>query len=337
MGYIDKESAKWQEKLTCLALDLGGTKLLIGEIDDRGQVCRSKRYSSMIARNADQKSVIDSVILSIEDYMQTVGFGSEKIGIMSMGMVGRVDNAEGVWLEIDPSRAQALPVTKILSEHFGIPCVIDNDVHCAVNAEEVLGWGKKSRNYLYINVGTGIAAGIVANGKIITGASYNAGEIGHHVIYGDSDIVCTCGRKGCVEAIASGMGMDNRARTLISSYPESRLTIPENERCSIREIFKLADEGDPMCCRIADNAVDALANTIMNIVWVTDPDTVVLGGGVITDGWLLPRIRERLNPDAMRFVRNGLVMTEMNSDYIGLIGAGLKGIRHYRETKGITV
>ncbi len=135
---------------------------------------------------------------------------------------------------------------------------------------------------------------------------------------------------GCVEAIASGMGMDRRARALRPEHPDSRLSIPENARCSLKELFALADQGDPMCSRIAADAVTAVANLIMNLVRTTDPDTVVLGGGVVSDGWLLDRVKAQLNATTMRFVRNGVLLTRIDPNTVCLIGAAMVGFHHVR-------
>jgi glucokinase len=324
---------KINEGPTCLAMDLGGTKLLIGEVDEEGNILRSKRYPSRIAENAGQREVLASVVDSVIDYVKTVGLARGPIRALGMGAVGRVNNLDGVWLNIDPARAEAVPAAQILSERFGAPCTINNDVRCAVSAEQELGWGRKTRDYIYINVGTGIAAGTVIGGKVVTGASFHAGEIGHQVVSG-CDAECFCGRVGCVEAIASGIGMDRRARQLREAYPDTALAFPADGRCSVREIFSLADRGDRLCGLLARDAAGALAETIMDLVAMTDPDTVVLGGGVVADGWLLRKVREKLHSTHMRFVTNGVVLTELDPDYIALIGAAMEGINEYKQRRG---
>lgn len=308
-------------KSTALAVDLGGTKLLLGEVQQDGAILSEKRYPSLLAQGAGQEDVFQQLLSAIEDYLanhcqtQVCGIG--------IGLVGRVDPMRGDWLEIDPSRCATIPVAQIVRERFHLPCKIDNDVRCALRAEARLGHGRRTRNLLYLNVGTGIGAGILIDGKPVTGASLNAGEVGHHVVAMGGDTVCSCGRRGCVEALASGGGLDRRARLLRGEYPATRLTFPEKERCSAKEIFSLAQKGDALCNRLATDAADALAALIMNLCWVFDPDTIVLGGGVVSDGWLLAQVRQRLLPGPMRFVTNGIFLTELNPNDIALLGAGL--------------
>ena len=96
----------------------------------------------------------------------------------------------------------------------------------------------------------------------------------------------------------------------------------KGERVLISEVFALSQKGDPLCVALVENASEALANLIMNLVRVTDPDTVVLGGGIVFDGYIHEKILEKLHPTTMRFVTNGVVITKLNPGFIGLLGAG---------------
>ena len=126
----------------------------------------------------------------------------------------------------------------------------------------------------------------------------------------------------CVEVIASGLGLDRCARFLADKY-ETKLHIPgdKGERVLTSEIFALSQKGDPLCVQLVENASDALANLIMNLVRASDPDTVVLGGGIVADGYIHTKVLEKLNPTTMRFVTNGVVITKLNPEFIGLLGA----------------
>lgn len=172
-------------------------------------------------------------------------------------------------------------------------------------------------------IGTGIAVGTVINGRQIRGSHFNAGEVGHVRVGVNLGIKCGCGRMDCVEAIAAGIGFDNCARLLRNRY-ETNLHIPaeKGERVLISEVFALSQKGDPLCVALVENASEALANLIMNLVRVTDPDTVVLGGGIVSDGYIHEKILEKLHPTTMRFVTNGVVITKLNPGFIGLLGAG---------------
>jgi predicted NBD/HSP70 family sugar kinase len=304
---------------TYLGLDFGGTKLLIGEADSAGQVLRTSKYSSGYM---DKDRALDFITESLDDYFAKAEFGEErpKPAAMGLGVVGRVDNKQGVWFEMDGLRKGETPIAAILKSRYGIPCFIDNDVRSAARAERRFGRGRNSEHFIYINVGTGIAAGTVAGGEVLSGGHCNAGEVGHTHSGINSGIECICGRKDCVEMLASGKGFDFCARHYAPRFPATALKIPAEGKVDVRDIFALADT-DELCRLLVNQAAETLANLIMNMVRVSDPDTIVLGGGVASDGFLLPRIKEKLNAHTMRYVTNGVVLTELKPEHIGLIGA----------------
>lgn len=305
---------------TYLGLDLGGTKLLIGEVDSYGNILRYKRYASGFF---NQKAAFDIIKQSLDDYIETVDWVGEQPPVaMGVGLIGRVDPNEGIWLQIDPHRTETIALAGELTALYGIPCRIDNDVKSATRAERVWGVGQFSKNFVYINVGTGIAVGTVVNGRQIRGSHFNAGEAGHMRVGVNVGIPCVCGRTDCVETIASGMGFDRCARLLKDRY-ETRLTIPSDEgkRVSVEEVVALSQAGDPLCTVLVNNAAEGIANLIMNMVRVTDPDTVVLGGSIVANAYIFEKILGALNQNTMRFVTHGVVLTKLNPQFIGLLGA----------------
>lgn len=304
---------------TYLGLDLGGTKLLIGEVDTHGNILKYKKYASGFF---NQQAALEIIKVSLDDYIKTVGWASDKPVTMGVGLIGRVDPGAGIWHQIDPHRTQPIALAKELSEIYGIPCRIDNDVKSATRAERVWGVGQFSKNFVYINVGTGIAVGTVVNGRQIRGSHFNAGEAGHTRVGINLGVKCVCGRYDCVESISSGSGIDHCARILCKDHPTSLHIPAEDEgRVNVQDVFRLCQEGDPLCKVLTDNAAQGIANLIMNLVRVTDPDTVVLGGGIVADEYMFESILKRLHPATMRFVSNGVVLTKLNPEFIGLLGA----------------
>lgn len=305
---------------TYLGLDLGGTKLLIGELDSLGNILKYKKYDSGYF---NQQAALGIIKVSLDDYIQTVGWTDKKPVSMGVGLIGRVDFEKGIWQQIDPKRTNPIPLARELSELYNMPCYIDNDVKSATRAERHFGFGQISKNFIYINVGSGIAAGTVVNGRQIRGSHFNAGEVGHTKVGVNIGIQCGCGRMDCVELIASGIGFDRCARFLKDQYA-TQLHIPEDlgERVQVKDVFLLSQKGDPLCMQLVENASQALADLIMNLVRVSDPDTIVLGGGIVSDGYMHTKVLEKLNPTTIRFVKNGVVITKLNPDFIGLLGAG---------------
>ena len=307
------------EKKTYLGIDLGGTKLLIGEVDEEGRIARRKCYPTGFL---DQREARELIFRSVDDYMDSVALPSCPPQAIGAGLLGRVDTERGIWEQIDPGRTSPIALARELSERYGLPAYIDNDVKSATRAEMQWGVGKFSRNFIYINVGTGIAASAVVDGRQMRGSHFNAGEVGHTTVGVQVGTQCACGRRDCVETIAAGVGFDMCARLLHGKHPTT-LAIPAEGRVSAQEVFALARRGDALCRLLVDNAVEALAKLVMNLVRMTDPDTVVLGGSIVADGYMLEQMQATLQGETMRFVTHGVQITTLEPRYIGLLGAAV--------------
>ncbi|AHW60603.1 Sugar kinase of the NBD/HSP70 family, may contain an N-terminal HTH domain [Draconibacterium orientale] len=304
---------------TYLALDFGGTKLLIGELDDSGSVLNYKRYDTGYV---DQVQALQIIQDSIDDYISSIGWSTGKAPVaMGMGLIGRIDNANGIWFQMDPKRSQRTELAKILSEKYDLPCYIDNDVKTASKGEKWVGKGAGVDNFIYLNVGTGIAASVVVNGQIVRGGNNNSGEVGHTSVGVNTGIKCGCGRTDCVELITAGIGFDRQARMNKDQF-SSALTISEEKPVDVSEVYTLAKNGDKLCIHLVEQASTALANLIMNLVRVSDPELVVLGGGIVSDNYFFQKVQDKLNPTTIRFVTQGIVLTGLDPRFAGLIGAG---------------
>lgn len=291
---------------------------MIGEHDRAGNILRSRRYTTGAH---SQEQAVKTLFESLEDYRRTVGFEGEPAGA-GLGIVGVVNHNEGLWLSINHIVTNPpIPLASMLEKELGIPVLIDNDVRSTTAAELILGHGRKTGNFIYLNVGTGLAAGFVIDGRILRGANNNSGEIGHMVTDIRSRQECICGRHGCAENIVSGVGFAQSALRLAPFY-STALSLPEEGNgIDVKEIFRLADRGDPLCVKLTGDAALTLACVIMNLVRVTDPEMVILGGGVISDGWLLGKVRELLNPATIRGVQKGIVLSDFQPQNAGLLGA----------------
>ncbi|WP_339318045.1 ROK family protein [Paenibacillus sp. FSL R10-2734] len=314
-----------------IAVDLGGTKILVGEVTPTGEVLQTKSYPS---DTTNQHTALQGIIHAINDFQTGSALIAREQIAIGIGVVGRVDTRNGIWHEIQPDKKESINVNEQLRPIFQLPCGVDNDVACATHAEQTFGWGQQSKNFIYFNIGTGIAAGTVVDGHYVEGSHFNAGEVGHMVVAMDSDVRCGCGRKGCVERIASGLGMHERVAALLPEYPSTVLELVEGRRIAAQTIFEAAEQADPLASRIVDDAAHAAAAAIMNLVRVSDPDTIVLGGGVARNPYFFERIKQALNPSTMRFVTNGLVYTKVKSEETGLVGAALAGLAASQSRSG---
>lgn len=312
-----------------LCIDLGGTKLLVGEVDEKGNVLRSLRIPAV---NLSRKETMERICQGLDELTKEP-LSTHTPCAIGIGMIGRIDSEEGIWYEYSPVSKEPVEVKKILEEKYHLPCFVDNDTRSAARAEWLFGDPEDSKDFIYVNVGTGIAAGMVSGGKILKGGHFNAGEVGHTSSGIDFKAPCFCGREDCVEPVASGMGIDQCVRILKKKYPDSAILIPEEGvRVNAGDVFKLYDT-DELCKEVTDNAAKAVANLVMNLVRFCDPDRVVLGGGVVADGFLFEKICSYLGSYTMRYVSKGIMLTKLDPKWIGLLGACSNALLGMEETK----
>lgn len=312
-----------QMDTTYLGIVLSGSRLMIGEVNTAGDILQHKAYKLSFF---NQESALDIIRTSMEDYVRSADWTERKPAAIGVGLIGRVNADEGMWYQIDPERTHPINVAREITAWYGIPCFTDNDVKSETRAVMRWGLGRETENFVYLHIGTGIAAGIVVDGKPIQGSHFNAGEVGHLQVGVRVGLRCPCGRMDCIETIASSVGIDRQIRFL-KRYYDTKLLIPkQGERVSVSEVYRLCCEGDPLCTKVVDNVSEAMASLIMNMVRVSDPDTVILAGEMLSDGFLLEQIRQKLQPVTMRFVTGGVVLTQLDAQNIGLLGAGALAI-----------
>ena len=300
---------------TYLALDFGGTKLMIGEVDSVGNILRSKQYPTGFC---NQQKAVEIMLESLKDYLADGFVNGQQPKAMGVGLIGRIDSEKGQWLQIDPKRDEHVNLAEILTAQTGLPCFVDNDVKSATRAEMAWGQGRAMHHFVYINVGTGIAAGAVVNGRIVRGAHFDAGEVGYmfsNVHVKDDNL------RENIEDVASGSGFDRSARMLKADYPETCLAFPMGARVDVRDVYTGYRRGDKLCHRLVEQAAESLATLINNLVRAFDPEGFILGGGVVADGFLLELVKQRLKPEAVRFLSKGIMLTDLDPHYAGLLGA----------------
>lgn len=302
---------------TILTVDVGGTKILIGEVTTSGEVITKIKYPSDIST---QEKSLEQISQVIDEYFEHHVVG-HILGI-GIDMVGRVNNLKGIWYEIDADNAEPINVSELIEKKYNLPCFIINDLAAATVAENLLGVGTQTKNFIYLSIGTGIAGRIVFNGQIILGEDYDAGEFCHMVVDSESDVKCICGRYGCVEPLASGLGMSNRAHELKNKY-QSILNIQPGKRISGKELFNAYDSNDPLALAVVSHSLMATANMVMNLTKAVNPKAIRFGGGILTGGWYINHLQRYLDPTTMRFVKFGVKNSDLDANLITLQGCAL--------------
>jgi glucokinase len=300
-----------------IGVDVGATKILVGTVTRTGKVIASHRSQ---INSETQATTLRSIEASIEDFMQ--GWNGPRPLAIGVGLVGQVDPKTGTWLEaMNLPIRHPIPLGKQLSDRHELPVGLDNDVHAATLAEMNWGMGKESNDFIYLNVGTGIASGLVFNGQLLRGTQNYAGEFGHMVVQPDGPL-CPCGRRGCVEPIASGGGMLVRVQELLTDFPDT--TLRTMTPLTAHSIFTAADAGDLLATKISSDAVQALSTALTNLVNLLNPEWIVYGGGTLSDGWLIERVRVSVESRPLLMTRKslkGILPSRLNPDQVGLLGA----------------
>ncbi len=198
-----------------------------------------------------------------------------------------------------------LPLKDVVEQRCHIPTIVDNDANAAALGEANFGAGVGERNLVYVGLGRGVGGGVLINGAIYHGAGTMAGEIGHTIVKDDGPL-CSCGRRGHLEAMASAQAI---VRTMIGmsvEYPQTeeairRITGGRAEAMTVDQVFQLAASGDSVAQQVIDEALHYLAISLANLVNVLDPGVIIIGGAVALAGELLFRpLRQMVPPLCLR-------------------------------------
>jgi glucokinase len=254
-----------------LGVDIGGTKTDAVAVDSTGVTMQRVRLVTGFGSREVVETAI-AAILKIADLSGVDPGGFESIGI---GIPGMVDSAAGYVRHAVNLGVDGLNLGDAIVERLGVGVRVENDVSAAALGA-YYGLGLTS-SMAYLNVGTGLAAGLVINGELWRGARGAAGEIGH-IPVDPNGALCGCGQRGCLETVASGSGVA-RVWTSADQYP-------------VRALFEAADAGDARACEIRARLAGGVAAAIRVLVLNADVETVVIGGG-------LSHLGERLLGDVL--------------------------------------
>lgn len=181
------------------------------------------------------------------------------------------------------------PLREILKKEFHIPVFVDNNVNAMVLAESEFGEGQGVKNFVFINVGMGIGAGIVINGELFHGESNCTGEIGHTTVDYNGP-KCSCGNKGCLEVMVSGPIIAKRAIKAIKEGEKSLISELVNydlNQISAEIVATAANQGDKLGNKILKESGEYLGTGVANIINLFNPELVIVGGGVAQAGDLI--------------------------------------------------
>jgi glucokinase len=295
-----------------LAIDIGGTKLAAGVVDEEGRVLESRRAPNPNPPTGDGEALLQSLLALVAE-LRTERSAFLGIGV---GCGGPMRWPSGEVSPLNIPSWRDFPLRARLAGEFGLPVRIHNDAICVAVAEHWRGAGAGVDNVLGMVVSTGVGGGLILGGRLIDGASGNAGHIGHMIVH-EQEPVCACGAIGCLEAIASGPNLSAWAHK-----QGWRVGFPRDQRTG-HDLVEDARRGDATALSAMRRAGRALGIGIASATTLCDLEVVAIGGGLSQAGPLLfdpleASLRERVGLEFARAVR---VVPASFGQESGLVGA----------------
>lgn len=314
-----------------LALDLGGTRFRWATVDASGRLHR--RADGATERRASRAQLMARLEESARRLLAAyrpgaiVGLGAAVPGPMDPRR-GYIYTAPNL-----PSLAD-FDFKDDWEGRLGLPVWAANDADLAALGEQRFGAGRGAQHLVYLTISTGIGGGLILGGRLYEGAGGPTGEVGHMVIEANGPL-CPCGRRGCLEALASGTAIARMAREAWAERPGRQTAEPHgrpSDPTTAESVAAAARAGDPLATDIFARAAAAVATAILNLVHLLAPEAIVLGGGVMQAAdLLLPTIQEQVNAGVLPGFRVPAIRTAALGDDAGLVGAAALVFDHYQE------
>ncbi len=264
-----------------LGIDLGGTKILAGVVDANHQILSRAKRSTPAKEGAD--ALLAALTECGRDALLQAGVPKEQVVGVGVGSPGPLDTEAGVIRSSPNLNVENFPIGPGLAENLSKPVLVRNDVRAGGWGEYRLGAGKGYQDVLAAFVGTGIGGCVIQGGKILTGLTGNAGEIGHLIVKANGP-KCGCGNRGCLEALASRTAITRRVAKAIGKGTVSVLAdhvTSKKSRLKSRELSGAYQEGDPLAVREVERSAWNLGLALGGLINVLGPEIVIVGGGVV--------------------------------------------------------
>ena len=302
-----------------LAIDIGGSKCVVGLVDDQGDVLAKRRF---VWQALNEQAMLEDIFR--EGRALVKEHPALSPAFIGASIPGLADPEKGLWVEASFSGIRDLPIAAALSEGFHLPAYIDNDGQACALAERLFGAGRDVDDFLYITVSNGIGGSIFANGRLYGGANGTAGEFGHCTVVEDGR-PCKCGLTGCLEAHAAGPAIARNYQELGGA------PLPDGKAADAAEIARRARAGEESALQAFRLEGMYLGKIIATACNLLNPAKVILGGGVSLAFPLFEAsLWETVHKHLYRTANPGLQILPTPLGYDGgLLGAAAVGFSRY--------
>ncbi|QIQ20668.1 ROK family protein [Zophobihabitans entericus] len=298
-----------------IAIQFSRSRITIGLYDLGGELLASEYYPL----NDFTQRLAENYLLSvIELFLQENSKKIKKLVAISVVMPGLIDSESGVVRYTPHVKVDNWPLVDVLSVKFGVPAFIGNDVQSLALAENYFGSTQDVDDSILIRVHRGVGSGVVINQQLFQNHNQSTGEVGHIQVelLGDR---CHCGNFGCLENTVVNKAIEQRARQLLEQNYPSKLTL---ENCNIKEISRLANEGDELAVHLIQQAGHNLGRAIAILVNLFNPQKIVIAGEItVAEKVLFPILNSVLNSQALKTFRDNLKIGRSVLDDTSAIGA----------------
>ena len=261
-------------------IDLGGTNIKAGIVDENQKILVEDSVPTRVER--PYQEIIKDMADLVKNLLNKIHATELELSGVGVGSPGTVDAANGVVLYSNNFDWDNVPLAAELGKYFTCPIKVSNDANCAALGEVKAGAAREIKNAILITLGTGVGGGVIIDGQVFEGAHAGGAELGHtSLIFGGE--LCTCGRRGCVEAYVSATGLIREAKRAAEKDPQSVM----NELCkgdlsnmNGKIPFDAAEQKDPAGMKVVNDYITYLGESIANYVNIFRPDVILLSGGV---------------------------------------------------------
>lgn len=308
-------------------VDLGGTSIKIAFIDTMGTIIT--KWQIPTDNREEGKNITTDIARTIEEKLTELGQTKEILEGIGMGAPGPVDYVNGIlYNTVNLAWKDHYPLRDKLEKELSLPVYIENDANCAALGEMWKGAGAGAKDLVCVTLGTGVGGGIITNGEIVQGISGSAGEIGHITSVSRNGAPCNCGKKGCLETVASATGIVRLATERLEKERDNEGKLMKifkaNGKIAAKDVFDCAREGDKLSLEVIEEVAYHLGLALANLGNTLNPEKIVIGGGVSKAGnILLDRVQAYFNEFAFSRVKEStkISIATLEND-AGILGAG---------------
>jgi glucokinase-like ROK family protein len=305
-----------------IGVDIKKFVINLGLIDFKGDMLTLKMNIPYKFENTPE--ALDELCNLITDFIEKSGIQQEKIMNICINISGRVNPESGYSYSMFNFSEQ--PLTEILTERIGHPVCIDNDTRAMTYGEYMKGNINGEKNVIFVNISWGLGIGIIIDGKVYTGKSGFAGEFGHINTF-DNEILCRCGKKGCLETEASGSALYRILLKRIKNGENSVLNKRVDEvgmPLTLEEIISaINQEEDLLCIEIVEEIGKKLGKQIAGLINIFNPDLVIIGGTLsFTGDYIIHPLKTAVKKYSLNLVnKDSLIRESQLKDKAGIWGA----------------